>query len=301
MKRIRIAHTFIICLLVLTAQSGSSMDFTAGVIDKLKPDLDRVYGPFPDSQESIMGIFESFQRIDAVLNNWPNGMPRPSKLVKALGAAIGQFCYGSPYTLQAIEGSILPYLNRGELRYEDCRTPNYEYKFGLRDNFSRTTMSPAILSNMKNGQTISTRYHLNYPVLFNRFLSEFKGDSLLIGGGEICECEDAHSRHPKDQFFTVDIDIEHKPDMIAHASYLPHLYSFPSERFSFIWFEHCSIPEFMYMHDKRVAEQYFRISKPGSIFLYQTFFIMPDPEVRESISKAISGAVEVFESLHFTI
>lgn len=127
---------------------------------------------------------------------------------------------------------------------------------------------------MGNGQLLSLNYHLNWPLYFNRLLCKFNGDFLLLGGGTICECEAPQDRHPQDLFYSIDIDNAHLPDMVAHGGYLQHLFFFPSERFSFIWFEHYTPVEIM--QDIDVFKQYFRFAKPGCIFLFQSNYLIPD-------------------------
>lgn len=133
---------------------------------------------------------------------------------------------------------------------------------------------------MQNGQTLSQKSFLNFPVYFNRLLSDFKGDFLLIGGGLNCECGNAAVQHPPELFYSLDINNKCLPDMAAHACYTYHLYTFPPERFSFIQFEHYSPGELTIdagtgKFNPNVLEQYFRFSKSGCIFLIQSNYFVP--------------------------
>ena len=275
---------------------ASAMDYSSKMMEELKTHIETVYQDATTDDNTFPVIGEASKSILCVLDAWPKTTPIPKKLLKAAGAAIGQFCYFSPYSLQFLEHIILPYLKDGSLTHDDLKTPHCTYTFGLK--YSRKSMDPNIAMHMRNGQTISSRYHLNYSVIFNRLLSEFDGSFLLIGGGENCECEDA-SRHPKENFYRVDIDNSHLPDMVINAAYLPHLYSFPQEKFDFIWFEHCSVPEMM--TDLRVFEQYFRFAKPGALFLYQTNFKLPDLAFHEFFEENILRVVKVFEAYNFAV
>lgn len=282
---------------ILTASFAVlAMDSSTDIMKRLEIDIRTVYKNATTDDSNISIIAEAGKRILFSLKSWPENRPVPEKLLKAAGAAIGQFCYFSPYSLQFLEYIILPYLNNKSLTYEDLKTPHCTYTFGLK--YSRNSLNPNMLTNMRNGQTISTRYHLNYSVVLNRLLSEFKGSFLLIGGGENCECENA-SRHPNEHFYSVDVNNIQRPDMIINAVYLPHLYTFPEEKFDFIWFEHCSVPEML--ADLRVFEQYFRFSKPGALFLYQSNFLLPDETTEKIVKENIQRLLEIFKAYKFAV
>ena len=274
----------------------SAMDYSSKIMKELEAHIEIVYQDATKDDNTFPIIGEASKHILITLASWPENIPVPQKLIKAAGAAIGQFCYFSAYTVHLVEHIVLPYLKDGRLTYEDLKTPHCTYTFGLR--YSRTSMDPNIAIRMRNGQTISSRYHLNYSVIFNRLLGAFDGSFLLIGGGEKCECENT-SRHPKENFYRVDIDNSHLPDMVINAVYLPHLYTFPQEKFDFIWFEHCSVPEMI--ADFRVFEQYFRFTKPGALILYQTNFKLPGPAFDEIFEESIRQVVKVFEAYQFAV
>ncbi len=194
------------------------------------------------------------------------------ELIKLAGAAYGQISYGSPFTLQFFDQTIIPFLRSGQLTYRDLDTPYFNYVFG--QQHARDYLGLDVFKELKNGQFISDRYFWNYPLYFNRLLGEYSGEYLLIGGGDICECGNP-GVHPKELFYRGDIDNSHKPDVVLHAGYLEHLMLFPTNRFSFIWFEHCTVAELV---QDKVLSQYFRFTKPGAVFLMQMNFIIPKLE-----------------------
>ena len=245
------------------------------------------------NRDKTQQIVESSLATLRLLESWPKNLPVPQDLLKAAGSAIGQFSFFSAYTLQSLEYIVQPYLKNGILIYDDLKSPRYEYKFGLSASSRRST-DPNLAQIMANGQRLSMHYHLNWPLHFNRLLTDFDGEFLLLGGGATCECEAPQERHPQNIFYNVDIDNAHEPDLVAHGGYLPHLYYFPPERFSFIWFEHYSPGELI--DDIRVLQQYFRMAKPGGIFLFQSNFLVPGlVQVSNKLSTHEAVTKEVFD------
>ncbi|KAB2832418.1 MAG: hypothetical protein F9K49_08160 [Caedimonadaceae bacterium] len=195
---------------------------------------------------------------------------QPSRaLIKAAAVAYGHCTYITPYTCQFFDKELIPHLRSGKITYEDLRERFWDFKFGQIRSTQEVNTDKVI--QMANGQQLTVQYHLNFPVYFNRLLGKFEGDRLFIGGGEKCSCENPTKRHPKSLFYHLDIDNACLPDMVCHAGYLEHLHTLPTERFSFIWIEHTPLGE---IGDERVLQQYFRIAKPGALFVYQTGFLL---------------------------
>lgn len=232
--------------------------------------------------ENIGKIASASIEVLETLKNWNQETPPPKMLPICAGAAFGQLSYCSPFTCQFYDSVLLPYIQNGQLSYNNLRPPYYKFRFGLRAE--RHSQNPDTMVYMKNGQIIDMHYFLNDPLFFNRLFCEFKGDSLLIGGGEKCECGNGPLRHPKDHFYHIDIDNAHLPDLVMHADYLEHLYAIPSERFSFIWIEHCTIAGLY--NDASVLEQYFRVAKSGALFVFQSNFILINEETLRIYDKA---------------
>lgn len=253
--------------------SSQAMEKSVGISEETKAHLRNIYKKTNTTEEPQQAVLSSIEVLKT-LQSWPKTQELPLILLKGAGAAFGQLCFYSPFSLQFFEDALIPYLKNEKLSYENLRTPYYEFIFGEKHN--RASTNPDIAKHMANGQTLGCHFHLNYPVYFNKLLGEFEGKFLLIGGGKNCECEDAANRHPEKSFYSVDIDNNHLPNMVIHAGYIEHLYAFPKERFSFIWFEHCTVGELIL--DKKVLEQYFRFSKPGCVFLFQSSFLLKNQE-----------------------
>lgn len=184
---------------------------------------------------------------------------------------------------------------------EDCKTPNYKFEFGLLKGANTRIVSNDLIKKMPNGQEIGCHYYINLPVYFNRFYGEYNGDYLLIGGGKKCGCGDPQNRHPQNKFFHLDVDNHNLPDLAANAGYEGHLRALPNAKFSFIWFEHCTIPALMDKNDNRVINQYFRMLKPGGIILFQSNLLVPDCIHNDNLEKAYQSLVENFASYNFAI
>ncbi|MBW8310217.1 MAG: hypothetical protein K0M45_11410 [Candidatus Paracaedibacteraceae bacterium] len=270
--------------------SSQAMEQNQDISEEVKGHLRNIYKKINTIEESQQVALSSIKVLKA-LQSWPKTQESPSILVKGAGTAFGQLCFYSPFSLQFFEDTLIPYLENKELSYANLRPFYYQFRFGEKHN--RASTNPDIAERMSNGQLLSCHFDLNYPVYFNKLLSEFKGEFLLIGGGKNCECGDATNRHPEESFYSVDIDNNHLPNMVIHAGYLEHLYTFPNERFSFIWLEHCSVGELIL--DKKVLEQYFRFSKPGCIFLFQSsFFLKNQAAVYEEAYKAFAEALKEY-------
>lgn len=268
----------------LTAHAMENVEYDGLLLTWREKHKDNVNLEAEKNTNKVKQIVDSSLKTLELLNSWPQNKPVPKDLLKGAGNAIGQFCYFSPYTLPLLDCIIFPYLQKGLLNYNDLKAPHYSFKFG--ELCSRTTVDPNLSKQMVNGQWLTSHHHLNYPLFFNRLLIAFDGDFLLLGGGEKCECNHAQSRHPRDSFYCVDIDNRHAPDVVMHGGYLNHLYFFPTERFSFIWFEHYTPVEFL--TDIRVVEQYFRMAKPGCIFLFQSNFISPHLQLSDEDGNTVT-------------
>lgn len=266
--------------------SSQAMEKSVDISEETKTHLRNVYKKINTTEESQQAVLSSIEVLKT-LKSWSETQEPPLVLLKGAGAAFGQLCFYSPFSLQFFEDALIPYLKNKKLSHENLRPPYYEFIFGEKHN--RASTNPDIAKRMVNGQILGCHFHLNYPVYFNKILSEFKGEFLLIGGGKNCECEDATNRHPEESFYSIDIDNSHLPNMVIHAGYLNHLYTFPKERFSFIWFEHCTVGELIL--DKKVLEQYFRFSKPGGVLLFQSSFLLENQE------RVYKESYEAFEQI----
>jgi hypothetical protein len=253
-------------------------------------DLEIVFADCMQNGHPAEKICVSSVNLLLALDEWPIDKDAPKILTLGAAKAYGQLCLFSPFTLSAMDSIILPYLKDGHISYSDIRTPGFEFKFGKR--FSRTSMDDRTIQTMENGQILGHNYKVNLPVYFNKLVGDFFGNNLLIGGGVNCECQKALERHPSDEYYTIDINNAVKPDMVAHACYIPHLQALPTERFSFIWFEHHTPSEFMI--DYRAVPQYFRIARPGAVFLIQTnYFIRSNELGRRQEKVLLEGLKEI--------
>lgn len=247
------------------------------------------------NDEELAQLWPSCIEVFSELGSWQHQAQEPPQiLLKGAATAFGLLSFCSPYTLQLVEAFLIPYLQSKQLSYRDLRKPLYPFRFG--EVHSRASTNSNI-AQMVHGQLLDCHFHLNLPVYFNKLLGEFKGDYLLIGGGTNCECEDATNRHPEEIFYSIDIDNAHLPNVVIHAGYMNHLATFPEERFSFIWFEHCTIAELF--TNEKVLDQYFRFSKPGCIFLFQSSFSLENQE--NLLENSYKKFIKTLEKYHFSV
>lgn len=99
------------------------------------------------------------------------------------------------------------------------------------------------------------------PLQFKkRMLSAFKGTTLLIGGN--------HSEvFPKEQFFTMDVDIAQDPDVVANANNHVHIMAFPTGKFEKVFLNHIG---HVILEDCDLLKEYFRILKHGGMLEFKT-------------------------------
>ncbi len=196
-------------------------------------------------------------------------------LISLAARGFGQLTHLCPSECHKYDKIFNRYLRTNKLTYADLRAPHWPFKFGSR--YPRMELDPEkLLVKLSNGQVLCLRYFMNMPVKFNRLFSEFDGYYLLIGGGKKCECGQP-SRHPKDLFYQIDIDQQCEPDLVMNAEYIPHLSVFPTERFSLIWIEHCTI---ILPYEKGIFWHYFRTLRPGGLMVLQSNYIIPGHEDR---------------------